>query len=336
MLPKTRPTTRPEPAGSFPDLFSGHAALYARSRPAYPDSLMAEIAALAPGTELAWDAGTGNGQAARLLADHFQRVHATNASAAQIDEAEPHPRIDFAAESAERCSLPGASCDLVLAAQALHWFDRDAFYAEARRILRSGGLLAAIGYGWFFVDPLIDEIVGRTLLKPLEPMWASGNWLLIDGYRTIDLPGDELRLDLLPGRDALETLQQRQAERPATELKTVLAELLPKRFAQRLCEVWLPHLQPARPMKQFNLPQLREIAGVLAHWPLVASGTEGYRTAEVTLGGVDTDGVSSSTMQSRHVAGLYFVGEVLDVTGWLGGYNFQWAWASGHAAGSAA
>jgi SAM-dependent methyltransferase len=194
MLPRTRPTTRPEPAGSFPDLFSGHAALYARSRPAYPDSLMAEIAALAPGTELAWDAGTGNGQAARLLADHFQRVHATDASAAQIDEAEPHPRIDFAAESAERCSLPGASCDLVLAAQALHWFDLDAFYAEARRVLRSGGLLAAIGYGWFFVDPLIDEIVGRTLLKPLEPMWASGNWLLIDGYRTIDFPGDEVRL----------------------------------------------------------------------------------------------------------------------------------------------
>ncbi|MGY0556698.1 NAD(P)/FAD-dependent oxidoreductase [Lysobacter sp. A421] len=149
-------------------------------------------------------------------------------------------------------------------------------------------------------------------------------------------PGDELQLDLLPGRDALASLQQLQAERPAAELKTVLGDLLPKRFAQRLCEVWLAQLQPARPMKQFNLPQLREVASILERWPLVASGTEGYRTAEVTLGGVDTDGVSSSTMQSRHVPGLYFVGEVLDVTGWLGGYNFQWAWASGHAAGSAA
>ncbi|MGY0798781.1 NAD(P)/FAD-dependent oxidoreductase [Lysobacter sp. A286] len=148
-------------------------------------------------------------------------------------------------------------------------------------------------------------------------------------------PGDELQLDLLPGRDALATLQQLQTERPAAELKTVLVDLLPKRFAQRLCEIWLAQLQPARPMKQFNLPQLREVASILERWPLVASGTEGYRTAEVTLGGVDTDGVSSSTMQSRHVAGLYFVGEVLDVTGWLGGYNFQWAWASGHAAGSA-
>jgi len=144
-------------------------------------------------------------------------------------------------------------------------------------------------------------------------------------------PGDDLRLDLLPGRDALETLQQWQRERPAAELKTMLGEVMPKRFAQRLCEHWLRNL----PMKQYNAPQLREIAQVLGDWPLVASGTEGYRTAEVTLGGVDTDELSSSTMQSKRVPGLYFIGEVVDVTGWLGGYNFQWAWASGHAAGNA-
>ena len=142
-------------------------------------------------------------------------------------------------------------------------------------------------------------------------------------------PGDDLRLDLLPGRDALATLQQLQSERPAAELKTVLGELLPKRFAQRLCEVWLPN----KPMKQLNVPELRDIAAQLTDWPLVASGTEGYRTAEVTLGGVDTDQLSSSTMQSRLLPGLFFIGEVVDVTGWLGGYNFQWAWASGHAAG---
>jgi predicted Rossmann fold flavoprotein len=144
-------------------------------------------------------------------------------------------------------------------------------------------------------------------------------------------PGDDLQLDLLPGQDALAMLQRMQAERPAAELRNVLGEWLPKRFAHRLCEHWLPN----KPMRQFNTPQLREVAALLADWPLVASGTEGYRTAEVTLGGVDTDGLSSSTMQSRHVPGLYFIGEVVDVTGWLGGYNFQWAWASGHAAGSA-
>ncbi|KAF1717721.1 aminoacetone oxidase family FAD-binding enzyme [Pseudoxanthomonas yeongjuensis] len=148
-------------------------------------------------------------------------------------------------------------------------------------------------------------------------------------------PGDDLRLDLLPGQDALEVLQRMQRERPAAELRTVLGDLLPKRFAQRLCEVWLPQWKPQRPMKQFNLPELKQIAAQLQAWPLIASGTEGYRTAEVTLGGVDTDELSSSTMQSKKVSGLYFIGEVVDVTGWLGGYNFQWAWASGHAAGNA-
>ncbi|NDK40178.1 NAD(P)/FAD-dependent oxidoreductase [Pseudoxanthomonas gei] len=144
-------------------------------------------------------------------------------------------------------------------------------------------------------------------------------------------PGDDLRLDLLPDADAFDLLRAQQAARPAAELKTVLSDLLPRRFAQRLCELWLPN----RPMKQFNDPQLRAIAAQLQSWPLVASGTEGYRTAEVTLGGVDTDELSSSTMQSKKHAGLYFIGEVVDVTGWLGGYNFQWAWASGHAAGNA-
>jgi predicted Rossmann fold flavoprotein len=124
-------------------------------------------------------------------------------------------------------------------------------------------------------------------------------------------------------------LQEWQRDRRDAELKTLLGELLPKRFAQRLCEHWIA----SRPLRQYTPQELRGIAELLSSWPLVASGTEGYRTAEVTLGGVDTDGLSSSTMMSRHVPGLYFIGEVVDVTGWLGGYNFQWAWASGHAAG---
>lgn len=142
-------------------------------------------------------------------------------------------------------------------------------------------------------------------------------------------PGDALELDLLPGQDAGEWLRQMKRERPAAELRTVLAEVLPKRLAQRLCEHWLSD----RPVRQLDEPVLRQAAQLLGAFPLVASGTEGYRTAEVTLGGVDTAEVSSSTMESKRVPGLHFVGEVLDVTGWLGGYNFQWAWASGHAAG---
>jgi len=145
-------------------------------------------------------------------------------------------------------------------------------------------------------------------------------------------PGEPLHLNLLPDTDARDYLNSQQRERPAAELKTVLSEALPKRLAQRLCELRFGN----RPMRQHRPAELREIAAQLQAWPVVASGTEGYRTAEVTLGGVDTDELSSTTMESRKVPGLYFIGEVVDVTGHLGGFNFQWAWASGHAAGQVA
>ncbi|QRN52476.1 NAD(P)/FAD-dependent oxidoreductase [Dyella caseinilytica] len=144
-------------------------------------------------------------------------------------------------------------------------------------------------------------------------------------------PGDELRMDLSPEQDIGDWLVAQRAARPAAELRNVLGDLLPKRLAQRLCELWLG----SKPMRQYRDAELQDMGARLHDWPIVASGTEGYRTAEVTLGGVDTDGLSSSTMQSKLIPGLYFIGEVVDVTGWLGGYNFQWAWASGRAAGEA-
>ncbi|MGH8055470.1 MAG: NAD(P)/FAD-dependent oxidoreductase [Stenotrophomonas sp.] len=144
-------------------------------------------------------------------------------------------------------------------------------------------------------------------------------------------PGDDLRLDLLPGQDAEEWLRTMKCERGASELRTVLSEVMPRRFALRLCEQWLGD----KLVRQFDERELKSAADLLNNFPLVASGSEGYRTAEVTLGGVDTRKVSSSTMESQLVPGLHFIGEVLDVSGWLGGYNFQWAWASGHAAGQA-
>ena len=145
-------------------------------------------------------------------------------------------------------------------------------------------------------------------------------------------PGADLRIDLLPDQDAGDWLIGQRHARPLAELKTVLGDALPKRLAQRLCEQWLD----SRPMRQYRETELGQIGAQLKSWPVTASGTEGYRTAEVTLGGVDTDGLSSTTMQSKLVPGLYFIGEVVDVTGWLGGYNFQWAWASGRAAGEVA
>ena len=142
-------------------------------------------------------------------------------------------------------------------------------------------------------------------------------------------PGDGLYIDLLPDQNTGGWLLEQRTARPLAALKTVLGDALPKRLAQRLCEQWFD----SRPMRQYRSAELRLIGSQINAWPVIASGTEGYRTAEVTLGGVDTDMLCSSTLQSKLVPGLYFIGEVVDVTGWLGGYNFHWAWASGQAAG---
>ncbi|WP_459704998.1 BaiN/RdsA family NAD(P)/FAD-dependent oxidoreductase [Stutzerimonas marianensis] len=141
-------------------------------------------------------------------------------------------------------------------------------------------------------------------------------------------PGDAVEIDLLPHLDLPTWLDEQRHERPNTELKTLLGELFTRKMASLLAEHWFE----SRPLKQYGKAELEAIAERLARWQLVPAGTEGYRTAEVTLGGVDTREVSSKTMESQKVAGLYFVGEVLDVTGHLGGFNFQWAWASGYAA----
>ncbi|PWC29620.1 BaiN/RdsA family NAD(P)/FAD-dependent oxidoreductase [Teichococcus aestuarii] len=144
--------------------------------------------------------------------------------------------------------------------------------------------------------------------------------------------GQAIALNLLPGaEDAVNLLVARKAARPKAEPRTVLAELLPQRLAQSLAAAWLPD----RPMAMQTDRDLRRVAGSLAHWSLTPSGTEGYAKAEVMLGGVDTAALSSRTMEATTVPGLHVVGEAVDVTGWLGGYNFQWAWASGWCAGEA-
>lgn len=142
-------------------------------------------------------------------------------------------------------------------------------------------------------------------------------------------PGEAVALDLLPGVDAPAWLVERKSERPDAGLRTVLSERMPKRLAQRLCEL----AGVDGPLRHTRDHDLRRLGERLNAWTIMPDATEGYRTAEVTLGGVSTDEISSSTMESKRVSGLYFIGEVVDVTGHLGGFNFQWAWASGHAAG---
>jgi predicted Rossmann fold flavoprotein len=128
-------------------------------------------------------------------------------------------------------------------------------------------------------------------------------------------PGQEISIDLLPGLDAVQFLKERRHARPKAELRTLLAEVMPQRLAEAMAT---------------------DDITTLNDWRIKPTGTEGYAKAEVTVGGIDTDGLSSKTMEARKVPGLYVIGEAVDVTGWLGGYNFQWAWSSGWAAGDAA
>ncbi|MGH9900489.1 MAG: NAD(P)/FAD-dependent oxidoreductase, partial [Pyrinomonadaceae bacterium] len=139
--------------------------------------------------------------------------------------------------------------------------------------------------------------------------------------------GETVAVDLAPGGGVREYLFAGRAGN--AELSTALGKFLPRRFAQTWCDLHAP----SRPLRQYSPKEIEEIAGRVHHWTLRPDGTEGFRKAEVTAGGVDTGELSSKTMEAKRVPGLFFVGEVVDVTGHLGGYNFQWAWASGFAAG---
>ncbi len=141
--------------------------------------------------------------------------------------------------------------------------------------------------------------------------------------------GEAINVNFLPEQDVSQMLLEKRHNKVKMQLKTVLAEYLPKRLVEVLIE---PKLL-ACSLQDISNKQLDAIAQNIESWSIKPNGTEGYRTAEVTLGGVDCSAISSKTMQSQSVSGLYFVGEVLDVTGWLGGYNFQWAWSSGWCAG---
>jgi predicted Rossmann fold flavoprotein len=142
-------------------------------------------------------------------------------------------------------------------------------------------------------------------------------------------PGDEVVINLLPDIDLTETIKQWQKERPKTELKNLIGELLTKRVAHRWLELWHHN----KPVNQYNEKEINEVADIFNAWCIRPSDTEGYRVAEVTRGGVDTNELSSKTFEARKMKSLYFIGEVVDVTGWLGGYNLQWAWSSGFSAG---
>lgn len=177
----------------FKDHFSGHSADYAKYRPGYPDEVFDWLAALAPSRGLAWDAGTGSGQAALGLARHFERVVASDAAEAQLRKAAAHPRVTYKLMPAEQTDLEAASVDLITVAQALHWFDFDRFYAEVRRVLKPGGVIAAWTYGLNRIAPEIDAIVRRYYLEMVGPCWPPEREHVDKSYRTIPFPFAEIQ-----------------------------------------------------------------------------------------------------------------------------------------------
>ena len=182
---------------SFPDHFSAHADGYAAYRPAYPAELAEWLADAAPRTALAWEAGCGSGQLSVPLASRFERVIATDASAEQLERAAPHPRVAYRPASAEASGLPEGAADLAVAAQAAHWFDLEAYYAEVRRVAAPGALVALISYGPTRIAPEIDPHVEGFRLRTLGPYWPPERRHVEDGYASLPFPFHEIRAPAL-------------------------------------------------------------------------------------------------------------------------------------------
>jgi SAM-dependent methyltransferase len=177
---------------NFEDHFSKQSHQYAQYRPKYPDEIYAYLASLAPARLLAWDCGTGNGQAALGLANHFDRVHATDASADQISLAYPHEKVDYHVEPAEHVSLSNSSVDLITVAVAIHWFNFDEFYREVRRVLKPGGILAAWTYSLTEISPEIDQLILHYYRDIVGAYWPERIRYIEQRYETIPFPFEEI------------------------------------------------------------------------------------------------------------------------------------------------
>lgn len=176
----------------FADHFSSQARLYAQARPRYPDDLFDWVASACHGHELAWEAGCGNGQASAGLAARFQRVVATDPSSAQIDAAERIDGVEYRIEAAESPSLPPASADLVLAAQAYHWFDPPRFHAAVRRTVRPAGLVVLVSYGLMRIGAEIDAHIDHLYQHTLIGDWPAQRIHVDDGYRRLPFPYERI------------------------------------------------------------------------------------------------------------------------------------------------
>ncbi len=245
---------------AFTDRFGGVASDYALFRPTYPAALFDKLAGLAPDRSVAWDCATGNGQAARALASHFDRVVASDASAAQLANAHPHARVLFVRARAESTPLADSSADLVTVAQALHWLDIPVFWQEARRVLVRDGIVAVWCYSLCRIRPDIDRVVDHFYGETVGPFWAPERRLTETGYRTVPFPftelevhapdmSAELRLAAFLGYigtwSATEAYRSARGEDPLVPLREALAPLWGSSDASRLVH-WPLHLRVGR------------------------------------------------------------------------------------------
>jgi len=172
---------------SFKDHFSKQAADYAKFRPTYPRELFDYLGSITPSRYLAWDCGTGNGQAAVALALVFDRVVATDASEKQIANAQSHNTVEYRVAPAENSGIGSETIDLIMVAQALHWFDLDRFYTEARRVLKPDGVLAASAYNLLHIEKAIDEVVNRYYYEVVGPFWPPER-KLVEQFADLPFP----------------------------------------------------------------------------------------------------------------------------------------------------
>ena len=172
---------------AFKDHFSKQAADYAKFRPLYPRELFEYLGSVSPSRALAWDCGTGNGQAAVGLASVFDHVVATDASEKQISHAQPHRRVEYRVAPAENSDIKSGMVDLLVVAQALHWFDLDRFYVEARRVLKPNGALAVSAYLFAQIEPAVDAVVNQYYSEVVGPFWAPER-RLVENFADIPFP----------------------------------------------------------------------------------------------------------------------------------------------------
>lgn len=226
----------------FKDYFSKQAADYAGYRPTYPAELFAWLASVAPGSDAAWDCGTGSGQAAVGLAEHFAAVEATDPSAAQLEHAAPHPRVRYRRARGEESGLGDRSVDVATAAQALHWLELSTFWREVRRVLRPHGVVAVWGYDVVRVAPAVDAVIDHFYGETLRDYWAPERRMVDDRYRSIDFPFAELDAPPFDMRarwtraqlvgylrtwSAVRTFVEREGRDPVSDVERVLSAAWP-------------------------------------------------------------------------------------------------------------